>query len=95
MTQITLTGYIIVPSKQLAQVRSALVKHIQLTRQEAGCLSFSVSQDPSNPLKFHVNEAFIDQASFEFHQSRVKKSYWGRVSQDVERHYKIKGLDNQ
>lgn len=93
MDTVTLTGYIIVPSKQLAQVRAAMVRHIQLTRQESGCLSFTISQDQANPQKFYVNESFVDKAAFEFHQSRVKRSYWGRVSQDVERHYKINGLD--
>ncbi|WP_404819203.1 putative quinol monooxygenase, partial [Vibrio tritonius] len=36
--------------------------HKALTRAEAGCLVFEVTQNPDNPLRFDVYEEFIDAA---------------------------------
>ncbi len=89
MSKVVLQGHIIVPAQEFQKIQSALVKHIKLTRQEAGCVVFKVTQDTDDPLKYHVYEEFVDRAAFEFHQLRVKRSFWGRASQNVERHYTI------
>ena len=89
MPKIILKGYIIVPNEDLEAVKTALLTHIKLTKNESGNLVFKVTQDDRNLNKFHVYEEFINQAAFKFHQKRVKQSDWGNVTKNVERHYQV------
>ncbi|PMG75901.1 hypothetical protein BCU84_14300 [Shewanella sp. 10N.286.51.B7] len=93
MSRVKLTGYIQFPhnttANELADVRFELVNHTQLTLNEEGCISFSVTQSTVNDLRFDVNEEFVDKAAFEFHQQRVQQSNWFTVSQTATRHYTI------
>jgi len=89
MSKVILKGYIKVPDSDLSSVISALETHKMLTLQESGCLVFEVVQSKDNPLIFNVYEEFIDKASFEAHQKRVKSSFWGEVTVNVERHYQL------
>ena len=82
-------GYILVPDTDLEIVRSELVIHTKLTQAEPGCLIFKVTPDTNNPNKFVVYEEFVNQTAFDIHQSRVKKSNWGIVTNQVQRHYQI------
>ncbi len=88
-SKVILKGHIIVSENELNVVKEALVHHKKLTSEEAGCLVFDVTQCQINRYRFDVYEEFVDSASFEFHQQRVKASDWGRVSINVERYYKI------
>ncbi|MGB0783947.1 MAG: putative quinol monooxygenase [Marinomonas sp.] len=89
MSKITLSGHIEVPSEDLNEVLAELPNHIALTHQEAGCITFSVTRDSSNPQRFDVYEEFTDKVAFEKHQTRVKASHWGEVTKNVERFYTI------
>lgn len=89
MSKVTLEGYILVPESDLSAVESALGSHTALTRQEAGCLVFDVSQDETNKNRFNVYEEFVDRSAFESHQERVRQSEWGKVAAGAERHYRI------
>lgn len=89
LSKVILQGHIIVSDADLAIVRSELPIHEKLTKQETGCLIFKVLQDQSDPNKFNVYEEFIDQNSFDNHQSRVKSSNWGNVTKNVQRDYQI------
>ena len=86
---VKLEGYILIPEYQLEAVQAALIEHKALTREEPGCLVFSVSQDQTEPNKYHVYEEFQDEASFQFHQNRVQNSEWGAVSKNVQRFYQV------
>ena len=89
MPKVTLKGFILIPESDLELVKTELVNHTRLTLEETGCITFSVIQSPENPLRFDVYEEFLDKASFELHQQRVKASHWGKVTVNVERHYEI------
>lgn len=95
MTKITLSGYIIVTDTDLPMVSKALKKHIELTRAEAGCLVFEITQHTSRSNRFQVYEEFRDKEAFLEHQERVKVSDWGRITCNVERHYEVTGLGSQ
>lgn len=82
-------GYIIVQDDDLAIVQDGLETHINLTKQEIGCLIFNVKQDSTNNNKFSVYEEFTNQQAFDEHQLRVKNSNWGKITENVQRHYKI------
>ncbi len=89
MAKVTLQGFILVPESDLEIVKRELLNHQRLTREEPGCLIFRVTENVDNPLRFDVYEEFVDKAAFEHHQRRVKASYWGQVTVNVERHYDI------
>ena len=86
---IVLTGFILVPDSDYQAVKNALVIHERLTLAESGCLNFNVTPDPENMFRFNVYEEFVDQAAFEYHQTRVKSSKWGEITRHVERHYQV------
>jgi len=93
MGKVVLSGYIEVPVAELAAVTAALPEHIKQTREEAGCLFFDVHPDEAVGGKFLVYEEFVSPAAFAAHQRRVRDSAWGRITQDVVRHYQVTGLD--
>lgn len=92
MAIVTLTGRIEVPAADLDAVLAELPRHIDLTRYEAGCLSFEVEADANEPTVFHVHERFADPAAFAAHQARVRSSEWGAVAANAMRHYEVTGL---
>ncbi|EJL6396809.1 antibiotic biosynthesis monooxygenase [Vibrio navarrensis] len=89
MSKVTLKGFILVSEPDLELVKNELVNHKRLTLDEPGCITFSVIENPENPLRFDVYEEFVDKVAFEQHQKRVKASRWGKVTVNVERHYEI------
>ncbi|HAB09528.1 MAG TPA: antibiotic biosynthesis monooxygenase [Alcanivorax sp.] len=84
-----LTGRIIVPDGDFDGVVDALSTHIDLSRQEKGCLKFEVTQSAEHNNTFIVYEIFADKAAFQRHQERVRDSVWGRISANAERHYEM------
>jgi len=91
LSKIILEGYVLVAESDLAVVKRELVNHIQLTRQEEGCLVFEVSQDTENMNRFNVYEEFTSQEAFELHQQRLSSTEWGKVSSKLEKYYKTRG----
>ncbi|WNC68799.1 antibiotic biosynthesis monooxygenase [Thalassotalea nanhaiensis] len=78
-----------IPDADLEIVKAELIVHSKLTKEEPGCLVFNVTPDDKNVNKFNVYEEFIDQIAFDNHQSRVKRSNWGKVTKRVTREYQI------
>ncbi len=91
--EVTLTGTLICTTEEeAARVRAALDIHVSLTRAEAGCLSFDVTQS-ENPLIWNVAERFVDAAAFEAHQTRAGASDWAVETKGIARDYTICGLE--
>ncbi|MFM5335312.1 putative quinol monooxygenase [Aeromonas enteropelogenes] len=88
-SKVILEGFVIIPPSDFVIVKNELSRHIQLTRTEPGCLVFEVIQDSANPCRFNVYEEFIDNIAFQAHQTRVKSSYWGEITANVDRHYTV------
>ncbi|WP_260260354.1 putative quinol monooxygenase [Vibrio intestinalis] len=89
MGKVILSGYIDIPENELKIVTTALEQHIELTREEVGCIVFEVTQSTDIPNRFNVYEEFVDKSAFELHQTRVKASHWGQVTTNVKRNYSI------
>lgn len=89
MSKVILDGFIIVPDDDLSAVKEALIDHRNLTHNEPGCLVFEVTQRQGDSNRFDVYEEFVNKSAFEFHQKRVKASFWGEVTVNVTRHYKV------
>jgi quinol monooxygenase YgiN len=87
--QIKLNGYLDVPAERWASVLAALNIHIDLTRAEDGCIDFDVTPSQDIAHRLLVSEHFIDQASFDAHQSRTQASDWARASAGIARRYEI------
>jgi quinol monooxygenase YgiN len=87
---VLLDGTIDVPAERLAAVSAALPEHVRLTREEAGCLHFSVTGNADTPGRFDVSEVFIDQAAFDAHQARAGASDWAEVTRAIARNYRIR-----
>ena len=93
MSKVILQGYIVVPKNEIPIVLKELPLHINLTRQEDGCLVFRVERCEKDDKKFEVYEEFSSRDAFQLHQERVKSSRWGKITENVERHYKITQMD--
>lgn len=78
-----------VTAEDLEVVKNELVNHTELTLKEPGCIAFKVNQCETDPNRFDVYEEFMDKASFEAHQARVKSSIWSKVSANVKRNYEF------
>ena len=86
---IRLSGSLICTTHAQARaVMMSLPDHLRLTRAEPGCLSFDVVET-DDPMIWQVDEAFIDRAAFEAHQTRAAASDWGRQTADITRDYVI------
>tara|TARA_R100001143_G_scaffold2775_1_gene5832 strand:+ start:176 stop:457 length:282 start_codon:yes stop_codon:yes gene_type:complete len=90
MPKVILAGRIIVPDSDLDSVIAALPTHINLSREEKGCLKFEVTQSAEDKNIFDVYEAFVDETAFQRHQERARDSAWGRISANAERHYEVR-----
>lgn len=87
--EILLSGYLICVNADEADcVEQLLPRHIDLTRAESGCLPFVVDRT-DDPLGWRVDERFVDDAAFTFHQQRVLDSEWGRATAGIERRYSV------
>lgn len=92
MTKVRLQGRLICRDEQeVTLVTTHLPRHVELTRAENGCLSFTVAPT-DDPLVWRVDEVFQDAAAFRMHQNRAKDSEWGRATGAIERDYTIDGL---
>jgi RimJ/RimL family protein N-acetyltransferase/quinol monooxygenase YgiN len=72
--------------EEAAIVRQHLARHVELTRQEAGCLLFEVTET-ADPLVWQVEEEFASPEWFTRHQERTAASEWGRATAGITRDY--------
>ena len=92
MTDVRLTGQLVCKNLDEAQlVIEHLPAHLALTHAEPGCISFDVTPT-ADPLIWHVDERYVNEAVFLAHRDRVTGSEWGRVTVGIERRYSIEGL---
>lgn len=91
LSKVILQGFSVVPDSDLEVVKREreLITHKRLTLNEAGCLTFTVTQNEADLHKFSVYEALVNQAAFDNYQARVNLSKWSEVTKNVARNYKI------
>lgn len=86
---VRLRGQLICMTEDEVQaVRRHLAAHTALTRAEAGCLTFDVSET-DDPMIFEVMEAFRDRASFDAHQARTRDSEWFAATRGILRDFRL------
>jgi len=92
VTEVHLYGRLICrDEREAALVSTHLPRHVELTRAEQGCRSFTVTLTEDS-LVWRVEEVFDDADSFRRHQARVQSSKWGTVTAHIEREYSITGI---
>jgi len=88
MGMIRLSGRLICKDEAEAQiVADYLPEHIRLSRAEPGCLRFDAAPT-ENPLVWQLDEAFVDEAAFQAHQTRNRASLWWEKSQAIQRDFR-------
>lgn len=95
MNKVTLSGHILVPESELAEIRKLLGTHTKLSQAEEGCLTFDVTEHSTEIGRFDVYEEFSSTPAFEFHQKRVHESEWGARTKNAQRFYTVQGLKNE
>lgn len=86
---VRLSGFLLCASAEDIQlVETHLPEHLRLTRAEAGCISFDVTQT-DDPLIWRVEELFVDRAAFDFHQQRTRASEWFAATSAIPRDYEV------
>ncbi|MEE3852844.1 antibiotic biosynthesis monooxygenase [Gordonia sp. LSe1-13] len=74
---VVLTGLLVCANTEEADIVGRLrARHIELTRAEPGCLSFDVVRT-DDLLIWQVDERFIDDEAFAFHQQPVRDTSGG------------------
>lgn len=73
-------------------VRHHLPEHMRLTKDEAGCVSFEVTET-ADPLIWKVEELFTNKEAFATHQVRTKASLWGSETRTIVREYEISEIE--
>ena len=89
MGQVTLSGDILAPAADLPGLRAGLADHIVATRNEPGCVSFEMGEDPNHPGRFNLEEVFADRDALDQHRARMQASPWADASKNIQRHYEI------
>lgn len=81
---IALTGRLAAAGRAQRQaVRAHLPAHVALSRAEAGCLRFDMTEVA--PGVWQVEELFTDACAFAAHQARAQASDWGRATAGIAR----------
>ncbi len=87
MGEVALIGWITIPPEAEPRLLPLLDEHVRLTRDEPGCLAFSVTRAGEG--RFEVAERFRDRAAFAAHQRRAAASAWGAATRHLQRDYRI------
>ncbi|WP_166984212.1 putative quinol monooxygenase [Paramicrobacterium fandaimingii] len=89
MSCVELRGRLVCANRaEAATIERHLTRHIELTREEPGCLLFEV-RPTGDPLVWSVAEKFAGQESFAAHQTRLADSEWGRATAGIKREYTV------
>lgn len=67
MSQLTIVANITAKPEHIAKVKTALLKLVDITRTEAGCLTYDLHQDNDNPAQFMFYENWQSRAMWLAH----------------------------
>ncbi len=70
-TQLTIFAHIEAKPESIELVKSELVKLIEITRQEEGCLQYDLHQDNDNPAVFKFYENWESHELWQTHMSNT------------------------
>lgn len=56
-----------ITANKIEELKAELLKLVELTTKEPGCIQYVLHQEVDNPQMFRFYEQFKDQAAFEYH----------------------------
>ncbi len=71
MTKLTIVANIVAKSDQIELVKSELIKLIDVTRKEEGCINYDLHQDNENPAHFLFYENWISRELWQNHMGNT------------------------
>jgi len=84
MSTLTIIAKLVVRDDAVQSVKAELLKMIEPTREEAGCIEYRLHQENTNPAVFIFYETWRDTESFEQHTETPHfKNYVAAVSDAV------------
>ncbi|MFT4962658.1 MAG: quinol monooxygenase YgiN [Paracoccaceae bacterium] len=86
---IIINGTITCTPDDIEMVVERVAEHVRLTRLEAGCIKFDITQSDDDPCVFNVSECFVDRAAFDSHTARTRASIWWEKSKHIPRDMNI------
>lgn len=86
----TISGYVDVPEADREAFKRELPKHSKLTNAEPGCQYFRVKVHTSIAGRYHVEEAFDDEAAYDAHVIRTRTTAWADATKNIRRSYDVK-----
>lgn len=91
MANYVISGTITCAPDELDMFLAAVGEHEALTRAEAGCLEFSITQSAPGSCEFQVSERFVDKAAFDAHTARTRASAWWGKTKHIPRKLEYSG----
>ncbi|ACA86730.1 putative quinol monooxygenase [Shewanella woodyi] len=82
MANLTIQANIIAKPGKIQQVKTALLKLIELTRAEAGCVNYDLHQDNENPAHFMFYENWTSRELWQQHMSSAHIETYIAETQD-------------
>lgn len=69
MSRLTITGNILAKADKVERVKSELLKLIETTRNETGCIQYDLHQDNENPAYFMFYENWESRDLWQIHMN--------------------------
>ena len=78
---ILITGTVAVTSENRAAFLDVAIRHVNHSREEAGCIAYSCNEDVMAPNSFTFVERWRDQAAVKFHFAQdYSRSFVGEIA---------------
>lgn len=82
-SQVTVDSLIHALPEALTEVERALLKLVQRTQAEDGCISFELHQSLDDPCRFRIAECWRSQAALSRHMEQPHLKAWLEVSKTL------------
>lgn len=83
MTKLTIIANIIAKEGQIELVKTELLKLIELTRAEDGCINYDLHQDNNNPAHFTFYENWQSRELWQIHMQSAYLEEYVQATKDA------------
>ncbi len=83
MTELTLIVHVYAKPDQVDRVKSALFQLIEPTRQEEGCIAYTLHQDNEDPAHFVFHECWASRACWQAHLDTPHLAAYRTVAEEA------------
>lgn len=81
--QFTVIAHLVAKPERIDEARAFLLRLVEQTRTEAGCVNYDLHQDVENPLEFTFYENWVDRAAWELHNAMPYLQELGRRAPEL------------